>query len=80
MAIYSAVLTNKIKSVAIPAIARAAVEAGLPESSVPELLASLPAELASVPGIDEEIILAVAGAAPQGYADAFRSVLFLLQS
>lgn len=72
VAVYSAVLTNKVKSVALPEIAAAAVKAGLPESSIPELLAGFPSNLASVPGITKQIMAAVAVAGAQGYADAFR--------
>ncbi|KAJ9646711.1 hypothetical protein H2204_000403 [Knufia peltigerae] len=76
IAVYSAVLTNKVKSVALPEIAAAAVKAGLPESSIPELLAGFPSNLASVPGITKQIMAAVAVAGAQGYADAFRYVWY----
>lgn len=69
---YSAVLTNKVKDVALPEIAEAAVQAGLPKSSIPDLLASFPSKLASVPGMTQQVLAAVAVAGPKGYADAFR--------
>jgi hypothetical protein len=73
-AVYSTILDNKVKSIAPPAISEAALQAGLPASSVTSLLINYSLNITAVPGMNTNIATAVQGAVSQSYADSFRYV------
>lgn len=75
-AIYSAILTNKLKD-KIPAnVAAAVLPLGLPQSELPGLLEAIatgsPTAILKVPGITSEIIAATARAVRVSYAEGFK--------
>ncbi|KAF7188023.1 Trichothecene efflux pump TRI12 [Pseudocercospora fuligena] len=72
---YSSILSTELAKYLPRYVGPAAVEAGLPEDSVPALLAGVSAgSFASVPGIDSGIIEVVGTATQQAYAASFRTV------
>jgi len=73
---YVAILTSKLKSKLPAGIEKAALQAGLPSSSLPSLLENFSTNITVVPGINPEIMEAVGTAVKQGYADSFRYRLF----
>jgi hypothetical protein len=73
-AIYSTILSNKVKSIVPHEAGVAAIRAGLPESSLPIFLQLYSTNITSVPGMTDKIILSVTEGVTQGYADSFRFV------
>lgn len=76
-AIYSTILMNKLDALVPSAVVAAALNAGLPQSSVSSLLDSLSSgTMQNVPGINPSIIAAVAVAKASAAANAFRYVWY----
>ncbi|KAL2758430.1 hypothetical protein ACRALDRAFT_2133342 [Sodiomyces alcalophilus JCM 7366] len=76
-ALYGSVLNNELAKRMPGAVAEAAAEAGLPESSVEPLLLSLDAgDFSAVPGITDKIIAAVTSATKMVYTESFRMVFY----
>ncbi|KAL4894250.1 fungal trichothecene efflux pump [Aspergillus ambiguus] len=76
-AIYTTVLNNKLDIFIPPAVTAAAIDAGLPKSSIPSLMDNLSSgTFDNVPGINEDIISAVGLAQASAAADAFRYVWY----
>ncbi|KAM5366556.1 hypothetical protein ACJZ2D_010453 [Fusarium nematophilum] len=76
ISVYTTILTNVQSSQMLKLVPPAAISAGLPESSVEQLLAALPlgsAALEQVPGITAEIIAAAAKAFQQSYVVGLRT-------
>ncbi|TKA62626.1 hypothetical protein B0A49_07113 [Cryomyces minteri] len=75
-AVLSAIINGKLAATYAPSVARAAVAAGLPTTSVPALLEALalgaPAALAAVPGIDARVLAEAMSASHWAYAGAYR--------
>ena len=78
--IYSAILGNKIPTELTKHVTPAALNAGLPKSSLIDLFNALalgtPAALAKVPGINPSIEAAVGAAVADGYAAAYAYVYY----
>lgn len=80
-AIFVTVLTNKLTAFIPAKVTPAALQAGLPQSSLKELFANLATgSLAKTPGINAGIIEAVVAANAQAGAEAFRYVTFRRQA
>ena len=78
-AIFSTILTNKLTKYTPLYVLPAALDAGLPQSSIKALFANLAVdELAETPGITPKIITAVVAANAQAGADSFRYVFIRL--
>ncbi|KAK5117986.1 hypothetical protein LTR62_004030 [Meristemomyces frigidus] len=76
-AIYVTILNNKLKAFIPKYVAPAALNAGLPQSSLTQLLTALAAgNLTTVPGIDANIEAAVGAADANAAADAFQYVWY----
>ena len=76
-AIFVAILTNKLTALIPTAVSAAALQAGLPKSSLTTLLADLATgDFSNVPGISARIIAAVGAATAQAAAESFRYVCF----
>ena len=74
-AIFVAILTNKLAAFIPPAVEAAALQAGLPKTSLPALLADLSTgKFSNVPGINAGIIAAVGAATAEAAARSFRYV------
>ncbi|EME83053.1 uncharacterized protein MYCFIDRAFT_80615 [Pseudocercospora fijiensis CIRAD86] len=72
---YSSILSTELAKYLPRHVGPAAVEAGLPENSVPALLAAVGTGVfTSVPGIDRNVLSAVDAATKQAYAASFRTV------
>jgi MFS family permease len=73
IAIYTTILSNKLAKFMDPRVSKAALAAGLPDSSIVALLKALASgDFRAVPGINAKIIAAVAAASAGAAADAFR--------
>jgi len=81
LAIYVAILNNKLVALVPPRVSEAATAAGLPASSLTALLTGLSTGvgLDEVPGITPEILAAAVTAQSGAAADAFRYALLLLR-
>ncbi|KIV91046.1 hypothetical protein PV10_05631 [Exophiala mesophila] len=75
-AIYSAILANKLGSITPARVSEAALDAGLPESSLPELLEQYSSDLSDVPGITAQITSAVEDAIVQAASASFKYVWY----
>ena len=76
-AIYVTILNNKLTAFIPKLVTPAALGAGLPEASLPDLFAGLTAgNLTGIPGITSSIELAVGAANAAAAADAFRYVWY----
>lgn len=76
-AIYTTILTNKLDAFLPPAIANAALDAGLPKSSLPALMKDITTgDFSNVPGISSAIIAAVGIAQASAAAHAFQYVWY----
>lgn len=79
-AVFIAILTNTAPAKIAEFVPAAAVNSGLPESSLPELFAALNAgtatALAQVPGITPEIEAAVASSMSNAFAAAYAYVYY----
>ncbi|KAH6898208.1 fungal trichothecene efflux pump [Thelonectria olida] len=76
ISVYTTILTNVQSTQMVKLVPAAAIGAGLPESSIEQLLAALPlgsAALEKVPGITTEIIVAAAAAFQQSYVVGLRT-------
>jgi hypothetical protein len=73
-AVLNAIINSKISSTYAPGISSVATKAGLPESSIPALLAALGsgAGFDDIPGINDEILGAAVGRSHDLYAAAYR--------
>lgn len=80
LAIYVAILNNKLVALVPPRVSEAATAAGLPASSLTALLTGLSTGvgLDEVPGINPEILAAAVAAQSGAAADAFRYALLRL--
>lgn len=80
-AIYVSILNNKITSNIPSLVPPAAVQAGLPQTSLPSLFEAIgsgnPAAMATVPGITPSIMAAVGQALTTAYVKSYR-VVFLV--
>ncbi|KAI8627941.1 trichothecene efflux pump [Xylariaceae sp. FL1651] len=77
-ALYSSILATKLAELTPTYVSNAAVSAGLPQSSLKQLLAVIATgDFSGVPGINSGIISAVAGALKAAYADSFRLVFLV---
>ena len=80
-AIYSAALTSRLNSKVPAYVAKAALDAGLPPSSLPAFIGAIatknPAALVSVPGVTATIIDAGLVAVRQALADSFRIIYII---
>ncbi|KAF2735572.1 fungal trichothecene efflux pump [Polyplosphaeria fusca] len=75
VAVYTTVLTNRLSTTIPSVVGGAAIDAGLPESELPEVLAAVAeGTVAKVPGITEAILGAIASAVPTAYSQAFKTV------
>jgi hypothetical protein len=70
--IYTTVLSNRLTSTIPDRVVPAAESAGLDPSMVPDLLAAI--KIKDLTDFSESVQAAVAGAMPNAYADAFRTV------
>lgn len=78
-ALYVSVLNNRLASYLPGYVAPAALGAGLPESSLTQLLTDVgagSASFADVPGITDSVTAAVGAAVTHAYRDAFRIVFY----
>ncbi|KAI1854215.1 hypothetical protein JX265_000619 [Neoarthrinium moseri] len=76
-ALYVSVLSNKLNDYVPQYVAPAAIDAGLPPSSLPQLFAGITAgSFTTVPGISDSIIAAVGNALKAAYTDAFKVVFY----
>ena len=75
-AVVNVIINNKLGKVLVPQIASAAIQAGLPSSSVANLTIAMssgnPAALEAVPGISPAILGAAFDASHHAYASAYR--------
>ncbi|KAK4503585.1 hypothetical protein PRZ48_004500 [Zasmidium cellare] len=72
---YSSILSTELTKYLPRYVGPAAIEAGLPQSSVPALLSGVStSSFSTVPGIDEAIIEAVGAPIKKAYSMAFRTV------
>ena len=75
-AVLNAIIESKLESSYAPKVGAAAIEAGLAQSSVPDLLQALQSgssqALGSVPGINGDIIASAENASHWAYARAYR--------
>jgi hypothetical protein len=77
-ALYVSVLDNKIAAYLPANVAPAAVKAGLPESSLPQLFAGITAgNFSAVPGISPSIIEVVGQAVTDSYIHSFKIVFYV---
>jgi hypothetical protein len=77
-ALYMSVYTNKLGDYVPRYVTPAAIDAGLPASSLPGLFQGIAAgELASVPGMTDRILAAVGAAVVRANTDSFRIVLYI---
>ncbi|KAF2476712.1 fungal trichothecene efflux pump [Lindgomyces ingoldianus] len=75
VAVYTTVLTNRLSTTIASVVGGAAVNAGLPESELPEVLAAISAgTVAEVPGITQPILAAITSAVPTAYGQSFKTV------
>ena len=75
VAVYSTVLTNRLGTTLPSVVGGAAINAGLPESDLPGVLAAVSAgTVADAPGVNSSILAAIAGAVPVAYSQAFKTV------
>lgn len=76
-ALYVSILTNKVTDYLPKNVAPAAVQAGLPESSLPALFAGITAgNFTAVPGISPKIIAIVGEEVQKSYIQSFRVVFW----
>jgi hypothetical protein len=74
-AIFVAILTNMLTAFTAPAVTVAALQASLPKSSVPALLADLvTGDFSNFPDINDGIIAAVGHATAQAAVESFRYI------
>ena len=74
VAVYSTILSNRLLTTIPANVGPAALDAGLPQSQVSDLIAAARANaLDAVPGITQDIIDAVNRAMPYAYAQAFKT-------
>ncbi|KAF2840690.1 hypothetical protein M501DRAFT_1023089 [Patellaria atrata CBS 101060] len=82
LAVYTAVLSNRLASVVLAKVPPALIGAGLPESSVPEFLSALsfgnPEAFSAVPGLTDAITAAGLRAYKVANADAYKTVLLTI--
>ncbi|RFU26296.1 hypothetical protein B7463_g10051, partial [Scytalidium lignicola] len=80
VAIYSTVLNNRLATTIPGRVIPAAIGAGLPESSIPALVAGLegttPINVPSIPGLTDRILDIASFAFRQAHADAYRTVFY----
>jgi hypothetical protein len=78
--VFLAILTSKVPVEIAARVPQAAVEAGLPQSSLTQLFAAItagtPAAMAAVPGISPAIMTAVANSLANSYAAAYAYVYY----
>ncbi|KAK5050470.1 hypothetical protein LTR84_003751 [Exophiala bonariae] len=78
VAIYTAVFSSRFKVLLPAKVAQAALQSGLPESSLPALILGLATNdaeaLAAVPGVSPTIITAASNALRAAYLGSFRAV------
>ena len=75
MAVYSTILTNRLSTTIPSVVGGAALDAGLPEAQLPEVLAAVSAgTIAQVPGITQSVLSSIAQALPTAYGQAFKTV------
>ncbi|KPM38189.1 hypothetical protein AK830_g8362 [Neonectria ditissima] len=72
VAVYTSILSNRLTDTIPSNVVPAAEKAGLPESQTSELLAALTA--GDLSGFSDAVQAAVAGALPNAYAQAFKTV------
>jgi uncharacterized membrane protein YbhN (UPF0104 family) len=73
--VYSTILTNRLSTTIPTVVGGAAVEAGLPESQLPDVLTAVAAgTIAEVPGLSQSILAAITQALPTAYGQAFKTV------
>lgn len=81
-AIYITVLNNKITDFLPQLVTEAALEGGLPQSSLPDLFAAIQsgsaAAFGQVPGMTAEIALVVQKATSQAYLETFRYIYYVI--
>lgn len=79
-AVYSTILNNQMAEQVPRFVSRAALDSGLPQSSLPALFDAIAtqsrAALMSVPGMTDSISLAIAEATIAGYSEAFKYVYY----
>ncbi|KAI0154272.1 trichothecene efflux pump [Xylariaceae sp. FL1272] len=76
--LYVSVLGNKLTELQPKYVTDAALNAGLPESSLQQLFSALTSgDFSSVPGIDSDIIASVTTAVKWAYADSFKLVFLV---
>jgi hypothetical protein len=74
-AVYTTVLTNRLSDTIPGVVGSAAINAGLPESELPEVLAAVSeGTVATVPGISQSVLAAITEALPTAYSQAFKTV------
>ncbi len=73
-AVIDAIVNGKLKSTYVPQVSAAAINAGLPKSSVPALLAAFATGTGfdAVPGINAKIMASATSASEWAYAHAYR--------
>ncbi|RDL37386.1 MFS general substrate transporter [Venustampulla echinocandica] len=73
-AVLNAIINGKISSTYVPAVSSAATNAGLPITSIPDLLKALEsgAGFAEVPGVNDKILGSAISASQNAYAAAYR--------
>ncbi|KAI0174481.1 fungal trichothecene efflux pump [Pestalotiopsis sp. NC0098] len=75
VAVFSTILSNRVKSTVPELVGLAAVAAGLPENEVDTLAAAIiGGKLSSFPGLTPSISAAVSAVLPTAYAQAFKTV------
>lgn len=75
--VYVSILQNKLTFNLPALVTPAALNAGLPKSSLPQLFAGITAgNFTSVPGITPEIIAAASAATQKAYIESFRIVFY----
>ncbi|KAH7136209.1 fungal trichothecene efflux pump-domain-containing protein [Dactylonectria macrodidyma] len=79
---YGQISNAKVKQLLIPAISKAAVTAGLPESSLTDFLTAFSYQsadaIAAVPGATAEVVKAVTRASRLAYAEAYTYIWYTL--
>lgn len=75
--VYVSILTNKVATYLPEYVTPAAISAGLPEASLPQLFAGITAgNFTAVPGITPEIVAAAGLATQKAYLESFRIVFY----
>lgn len=78
-AIYIAILGNRVAATLPSEVSEAALNAGLPKSSLAAVLEAVSesTSMAKIPGITEKIILAVTDAVKTAYSESFSTVFLV---